>query len=230
MGRLEKRILIWLQIVGIIGAAAWAVYTFIFKEILAPKTVPVNTSLAVELKPGQSTAPASHDGRVPLSISASATNPSVRKVHLLHSVWVMYGYRLRDSTHEFDRSTVEHVMNTDDDLQLASRFSDVTEISLIAGGNLFDDDELSPQEHISRTDVVYVPSHTYDAVEVLVIVPSAVDADDLSLTWKFIKPQSNSVEEPESTVTSIKTNKELDYRVLHSREYAEASSRVKISF
>ena len=40
----------WVQTVGILIAAAWGVYTFVYKEMIEPKSAPINISVDLELK------------------------------------------------------------------------------------------------------------------------------------------------------------------------------------
>ena len=34
----------WVQTIGIIAAGAWGIYTFAFKEIVTPRSAPINIS------------------------------------------------------------------------------------------------------------------------------------------------------------------------------------------
>src|SRR5438093_325085 len=79
----------WVQAIGIIIAACWGVYTFGYKEIMVPKSAPVNITLNLQLKKIGG-APAKGD-LVAVEMRASATNPSSRDIHLLPNAWIAYG-------------------------------------------------------------------------------------------------------------------------------------------
>jgi hypothetical protein len=55
----------------------------------------------------------------------------------------------------------------------AGSFYKIGSTTLVAGGTVFDDDALKPQESISRTFVFYVPADVYDMLEIEVSLPSA---------------------------------------------------------
>src|SRR5256885_1464223 len=83
----------WVQTIGICIAAIWGVYTFVFKEILVPKSAPVNVTINLQLKK-IGTGP-TNGNLTAVEMKISATNPSSRKVYLLPSVWVAHGIRIK---------------------------------------------------------------------------------------------------------------------------------------
>ena len=85
----------WVQTFGILVAAAWGVYTFIYKEIVLPKSAPVNISVNLELKTIGPSNPQETEAKkqlIAVEMKVSATNPSPREVYLLPSIWFAYGY------------------------------------------------------------------------------------------------------------------------------------------
>src|SRR6266513_4802955 len=86
---LGERLNTWVQTIGILIAAAWGVYTFVHKEITAPRAAPVNISLDLQLKKLGANEP--NKELVAVELKASATNPSTREIHLLPNLWTAYG-------------------------------------------------------------------------------------------------------------------------------------------
>src|SRR5437763_12580581 len=85
----EERLNTWVQILGILIAAGWGIWTFIYKEIKVPKSAPVNISLNLQLKKVETNP--SRQGLTAVEMKISATNPSSREIYLLPNAWVAYG-------------------------------------------------------------------------------------------------------------------------------------------
>lgn len=225
----EDRINTWVQIVGIFIAAAWGVYTFIYKEIVVPKAAPINTSLSLEIKKVDSMSDAATHGRLSLSIVVSAANPSTRAVDLFHSVWLVYGYRGKDKD-VLDLKVAQEALNSDD-LRMESRFSENEKISLVAAGRLFEDEKLEPGEKIGRTEILFLPSGRFDSVELVALVPSAANTGDLKLRWTLHGDgDSDANVTPVVTLTTAKKEDiAATEAVLKSHEYSVSMARSKIA-
>src|SRR6266404_5182874 len=83
-----------MQIVGILIAAIWGVYTFFEKEVFIPKSAPVNISVNLQLKK-VATGSGNQAGLTAVEMNVSATNPSTREIHLLPSAWSARGVRIK---------------------------------------------------------------------------------------------------------------------------------------
>jgi hypothetical protein len=219
----EDRINTWVQIAGILIAAVWGIYTFIYKEIRVPSAVPVNTTLGLEIRSPDAKSAVRRDGMVPLSVIVSAANPSTRSVEFFNSIFVVQGYRnKKKERYEFDERLAREALNSDG-LMVESRFSDKPEIDFIAAGRLFEDSGLKPGEKITRTELLYIPADMFDAVELSVYVPTATSTEGLEQIWE-IKGLGVA-----SMIKVAATHKDADVAVLKSHEYAESEARVKIS-
>jgi hypothetical protein len=175
----------WVQIIGIIVAAAWGGYTFIYKEIEVPKSAPINISMNLQLKKVSK-----GDVKQPLvaiEMHVSATNPSSRKVYLLPSVWMVFGYKNTPSKGVLDSFNQEeaaaHINARDGEYIL--RHSKLASIVMVGAGSLFSDDSLNPSETVERTLIFYVPRNTYDSVEADTIIPTTELKSGVELQWKL---------------------------------------------
>src|SRR5262249_51546819 len=143
----------WVQTIGILIAAAWGGYTFIYKEVLLPKSAPVNISMNLQLKkigPGGSEK-IKEKQLFAVEMRVSATNPSPRLVYLLTSAWVAYG--LDDTVSDgkrIDKQVANASLNSHKQYY-SLRHANVTGSSVVAVGNLFQDTTLKPNETAMRT-------------------------------------------------------------------------------
>jgi hypothetical protein len=178
----------WMQIVGICIAAAWGVYTFVFKEITVPKSAPVNISINLQLKK-LGTGSSNKANLMAVEMNISATNPSTREIHLLTSAWSARGIRIgvaeRDQTN-FTKA-IEDALRESNGLDTVQRHAVAKERSMVAAGPLFVDADLKPNEKVARTIIIYVPRDDYDFVEVSAAMPSAEGVSRIALEWVFDK-------------------------------------------
>ena len=176
-----KTINTWVQTIAILGAAIWALTTFVFKEILVPKAAPINISLNLQLKK-IGTKPTLSSELVAIEMRASATNPSTRTVYLFPTYWMARGYRIVP----MDRG--EKAIKQDFIQALKSRtevyrYAGADSYSVLAGGMLFEDNYLKPGETIGRTLIFYAPPQKYDLVDVETYIATAEDMRGIELEW-----------------------------------------------
>lgn len=176
---------IWVQTIGILIAAAWGGYTFIYKEILVPKSAPVNISLSLQLKkigPGGAERTDKNNQRVAVEMRISATNPSPRQVYLLSSAWVAFGYVDSASDGALFAEDAERALNAHEEHD-AQRHERVTQSTVVAVGDLFADKTLKPNETVTTTQVIYVPPGRYDRIEVYTAIPTTKKKGGFDLQW-----------------------------------------------
>jgi hypothetical protein len=173
----------WTQTGGIIIAAGWAVYTFVYKEITAPKSAPVNITLDLQLKKIEPLAP--EQGLTAIEARCSAKNPSSREVQLLPSAWIAYGSTIAakaDDSHSIEEATA--TLQDKTGLRPWMRHATRDKISMIATGHLFKDTGLKPGEATTRTLVLYVPKNTYNQLDFIAVMPSAENTSGIQLAWR----------------------------------------------
>ena len=206
----------WVQIAGILIAAAWGVYTFVFKEIITPKAAPVNISMSLQLKK-VGTGSSTKANLTAVELNVSATNPSTREIHLLPSAWIAHGVCIAP----VEKSESAVAKETSDVLRLKASDSPVEETtealrekamrnalqtltttktvrkhtveekrSIVGAGLLFTDQGLKPSEKIARTIIFYVPTGEYDLVNVYAAMPSEEDVSGTVLAWKLNEEDS----------------------------------------
>jgi len=224
-----ERINIWVQTVGIVAAGIWASYTFVYKEVFVPRSAPINTVVALEVR--KETGPSSSGiDRVALTFTVSAQNPSQRRLGLFNSIWLAYGSKIR-RVDTLDVEEAERVLNTDE-LHSVSRHMMSSPPVLVAAGRLFDDDSLESSEKVARTDVFYLPANTYDSVEIVALVPNATDTDGLDIQWTVSRDEKEMttvdskvyVVNPDAPDKRIEASEELQ----KSRDFSTAIARARI--
>src|SRR5713226_5577170 len=93
----------WVQTIGIVIAATWGAWTFVYKEIVVPKSAPVNVTVDLELKKIGANQPGATKAKlIPVELRVSAKNPSSREIYLLPSVWMASGVKVASTKHAID--------------------------------------------------------------------------------------------------------------------------------
>jgi hypothetical protein len=183
----------WMQVIGIFAAATWGVYTFVHKEILLPRSAPVNITMDLELsKVGTNghVSTSKADNLVAVEMVISAENPSSREVYLLPSAWVAYGYRVTTADgHSMPENGTTIASDASRNYYL-ERHSALADRAMVATGGLFSDEFLKPKERIERTIMFHVPSGAYDLLEVYTVMPTAARAGGIELEWKLDSNQN----------------------------------------
>lgn len=179
----------WAQTIGIVIAAAWAAYTFVYKEYLVPQSAPVNITVNLQLKKiGSSVAPAK-DGAGPLvavEMRVTATNPSSRMVFLFPTAWVAYGVNIEAAAERasFTQEAIDG-LNADYFLDRAWNHANATKYTIVAAGRLFPDEYLKPNETAARTLLIFVPRDGYDYLDVTTRITSMSKRGDVDLEWQI---------------------------------------------
>jgi hypothetical protein len=180
----------WVQTIGILIAAAWGAYAFIYKEVLLPKSAPVNISMNLQLKkigPGGSEKGNKEKQLFAVEMRVSATNPSPRQVYLLTSAWIAYGFDDTVSAGKrIDKEAAKSVLNSHEGYYVL-RHADISGSTVIAVGNLFRDSVLKPNETLTKTVMLYVPPTRYDRIEVIARIPSMGKKRGAELDWTLGK-------------------------------------------
>jgi hypothetical protein len=178
----------WVQIAGICIAAAWGVYTFVFKEITVPKSAPVNISINLQLKK-LGTGSSNKANLMAVEMNISATNPSTREIHVLPSAWNARGIRIGVAETDQTNFTkaIEDALRDTTNIDTVQRHAVAEERLMVAAGLLFADASLKPNEKVARTIIIYVPRDDYDFVEVSAAMLSVEDVSRIALEWVFDK-------------------------------------------
>jgi len=173
----------WVQTIGILIAAAWGGWTFVYKEIVVPKSAPVNVTVDLELKKiGGGQSGDKKNKLIPVQLRVSAKNPSSREIYLLPSVWMASGVKVTSKEHALDDVPVVTSRNEE---SFSQRHAEVTESVIVAFGGLVEDDSLKPNEVTARTFIFYVPQNEYDYLDLATIVPTIAKKGAVDLEWKL---------------------------------------------
>lgn len=172
----------WVQIIGIIVAAVWGGYTFVYKEIKVPQSAPINITMNLQLKKvgtGNVKKPL-----VAVEMHVSATNPSSRKVYLLPGAWIVYGFKIAPADENPDslNKRAGALMSAQEG-EYVLRHAEVVASAVVAAGSLFPDQVLNPSETLTRTIIFYVPRHEYDRISAVTLMPSAEVDHRFELQW-----------------------------------------------
>ena len=183
----------WVQFALLLFASAWAIWTFVFKEVMAPRSAPINITMNLDLKEVGARPQETAEEQESLSaveMKISAKNPSSRTIYLLRSAWVATGYKIASSNGDDEDSFVKDtndVINLSDGVYEAGRDFALGSFNTVAVGRLFLDSVLKPGESVSRTLIVYVPREKYDMLEVQVLMPTVAVEGAVDLDWTLNK-------------------------------------------
>jgi hypothetical protein len=182
----------WMQVIGIFAAATWGVYTFVHKEILIPRSAPVNITMDLQLKEaGTRSQNGSYtmDDLIAVEMVVSAENPSSREVYLLPSAWAAYGYRVAVANEYSIPENGAIIASDTSRNSYLEIHSERASGSMVATGGLFSDEFLKPGERIERTIMFHVPTDGYDLLEVETHMPTAARAGAVELEWRLNQEQ-----------------------------------------
>jgi hypothetical protein len=155
----------WIRSGGILIAAAWGVYTFIYKDIYVPSQQPAHLNLEASLKPVPDRPSAAAGLEMLLEIKA--TNASSRRVYLLANIWTLRGVNTAPRTgqkveSDFLKESIQLLRNGS--LLPTERGVRRTAGKMIAVGRLLGDEFIDPGNAVNRSLLVHIPKE-YDAVE-----------------------------------------------------------------
>ncbi|MFY8150393.1 MAG: hypothetical protein ACOVNL_14395 [Prochlorococcaceae cyanobacterium] len=165
----------WIQSVGIVVAATWGAYTFIWKEILVPEMAPASLSLQISVGPSRRLRPtqAADQPNLELELEITAVNSSSRNLYLLPSVWQLKGIRLQQRGEDpgfADRATeVLYLLGPQD---RAERFAPAEPGRTLSTGWLFLDDVIHPGEKLNRNLLLRLPAGRYQAASFDLLIPA----------------------------------------------------------
>jgi hypothetical protein len=183
----DEKLNTWVQTTGIIIAALWGFYTFVWKEYWVPQSVPVNASVSLKLqKTGEGIqAKKQEKGFDAIEINISAKNPSSQITHLFPSVFIIYGYKIMNS----DPSLKNDIAPLNEDSIYNMKHVALSDPTIVAWGyiigsnELKENDELKPGELVARTFVFYVPVGKYDLLLAYAFIPNGKDIRGFELDW-----------------------------------------------
>ena len=194
----------WIRSGGILIAAAWGVYTFVWKDILVPSWQPANLNLDASLKPVPDR-PVTEDG-LEMILEVKATNASSRRVYPLANIWYVSGINreprpgpMLRSDRLFQQASNRALREVG--LQQAERATVSTPGKLLAVGRLFDDDIIDPGTSVSRSILVHIPKG-YGALELRVTMPLLTRPPDGLFNGQKLAWGLDEVGEPELLVCS----------------------------
>jgi hypothetical protein len=232
----------WSQLILIVIGGLWAAYVFYYKDILRPKSAPLNITMTLELqKIDKKNTANSSDNTNALSavqINVSATNPSSRTVYLLPDLCIVRAQGITKSPdmndEEFNYKSISDKLNQPDASPFrAERYVSADNWSLIAVRNLFSDEVIRPQEQIRSSIIFYLPAGKYDLVFVSSIIPTLGKNPQgkLALRWEITKDYETNVHlyriDSQGQQTEIQTDK---YKIFPPElEFQQASSSSALS-
>lgn len=182
----------------------WTYYTWYYKEILIPRTAPVNltTQVAIE-EAGYGTSGKSNTQLEAIRLSVTATNASTRTIYFAPNYWTAEGMNISvlpgdeswladvNKTIEYDPQNLKtpspEEMNIHGVVQLRApvenqgRYYEITKIELIAFNDVFEYNVfLHPKETISRSFLFYVPVGAYDFLNVHAYIPTTAKPNSVA--------------------------------------------------
>jgi hypothetical protein len=177
------------QTLAIILAGGWATYTFIYKEVLEPKSAPVNISMNLQLKKIEADdyhQTMDQNQPVGVEMRITAINPSSRVACLLPSVWIARGCTIGRPASPYEQlftSDLRQVLTNSFTLYFREKHFSRSKFTVVAGGKLFANNILKPGETISRTMILSLPARMYDVIEVDATIPTVRDDNGINPVW-----------------------------------------------
>jgi hypothetical protein len=205
----------WPLLAGI-GAMAWTVWNFYFKEIYLPAAAPANLSLDVTLdslsKPD--TARPRHDSKsslnnvLPIALSAKLVNNSGKIIHLLNPYWIAYGINVDDDANDNTRKPIRDLLLTIQNEFFGRNFHAAhriyTQKQFLGMGSLLDDVTIIPKEALTTRKIIPLYNADYEAIQFIVVAPSATEIPSDKRVTTVIKFKNiNPTEESGPPIASL---------------------------
>lgn len=175
----------WVQSVAIVMAGLWGVYTFVWSEIVAPQTAPVNISTDIQIEDVGEVISDDNRRLRAVQITINAVNPSSRIVYLLPNYWVAYGLTLGSAPDTAQWTGALGDQLNQRQILHAGRHFTINGGQIVAANTAFADTSLKPNERISRTVLFYVPSDMYDFIQVEAVMPTADYENQVDVQYTF---------------------------------------------
>jgi hypothetical protein len=178
----------WVQTTAIIIAAVWGIYTFLYAQVLVPKSAPVNITVDLGLKKvGDSalTTTKSDHAVIPVEMNISAKNPSSRQVFLLPSFWIAYGVKIGVVSTEDDPFKDALTITARNGVTNVEKHVREIDDTVVGYGGLLSDTVLKPNETAARRLIFYVPPKEYDSIRVFVSIPTMDHQGAAELEYHF---------------------------------------------
>jgi hypothetical protein len=182
-----------MKTLAIVGAGCWAIYTFVWKEIVVPQGAPAVLVLEVAMQPvskQRAGGRAARAGLMEMELQMIATNPGDRTLYLLPNYWKLSAIQLQKQIRKQGFSSRANKALSGPSLDHVERDNLLQAGPILATGRLFADDFIQPQEKITRNLIVRVPVlFPVAMVELLVPAltkpPTKALLNGSSLVWNF---------------------------------------------
>jgi hypothetical protein len=176
----------WVQTVGIVIAAIWGGYTYIYKEITTPRFVPMQVVINAELEKMADSVrdlPYTANAPIPIRATISASNRSSQFRHNLFAFASLFGYRYA-GIYEENEEFVSMILEYADTLGLwkIPRHRYYQTYDHIGYIYLRDVNYLAPGETMTKQLMLNVPRGAYDYVEMYVTMVTAIKRDVVGMT------------------------------------------------
>lgn len=177
-----QNINLWLPTIAIIIGGFWAASTFIYKEVILPRTSPANVTMDIRLnKVG------SNKSLTAIEMEVAATNSGSRVIYLLPNIWVASGYNVVAVENAEFSNLVNANINSSEGIILKHATTPNMSANAIAAGRLILDTRLNPNEKVSRKLTFYIPTKQYDYIQIQTSTLTSVKESGVNVTWKLEK-------------------------------------------
>lgn len=175
----------WIQAVIFFFVASFGAWQFWLKEVVWPAAAPLNLTTELGVKAAGFQAPGADNKQEfeAIELVVTARNPSTRNLYLLSNVWVARGIEIDASLKGETWQAVATERIAKYQFAVAGEHYKMREMKLVAGGFVFDDYVLRPNESVTHSFVFYVPQGVYDYVEVAVALPTTPNENVAEVTW-----------------------------------------------
>lgn len=163
-------IISWLIPILIAGIGVWQFY---LKEIIWPSTaINITTDLSLK-RAGFDEAVDNRSSELEaIELVISAYNPSSSTIFLLNNYWTASAVPVDHTENSEEwKEGLDELINNRFSYALGKHYKKGGAV-LVAGGSVFSDDYIRPNEKITATYIFYVPGDLYDLVSVFVELPT----------------------------------------------------------
>ena len=229
---IEEKINTWIQIIAIICAGVWALYTFVYKEYYKPTINKGHFIIDINMsKCGSS------EELDAINVEFFIHNRSERTIHILESSFIIKGIKIQkipgDAAEFKKRFLKMRVEKHDKIIPFYTRYK---EAALVAVGNVFSNSTFFPNGQSRKFFLFHIPKNKYDFLYLESVFPVVHDTTDIFTKWTFTKndvnPELNVYpkhSELKDSVTSIDWKNPSKNKFLKSKEFGFITTEISYS-
>lgn len=194
--RLSSEIRDWIQALVIVAGVGVGIWQFWFKEIWAPAIAPINITMEVSVREAGfrgANGGKNQEQFEAIELAFAAKNPSGRDVYLLRNCWYAQGVAIITGKQNESWTNVKTNEIATTTPTIIGAYYTLDKAPVVGAGLVFADQILHPNKSVYTSTVLYVPRDVFDALHVMVKIPTTAVFDSAEADWTVTPDEACTV-------------------------------------